>query len=212
MEQQETLDRLRREVAELRASRERLVLAADAERRSIERDLHDGVQQHLVALAVELQLASALMESDPVAAKARLEEMRRTLGHALDEAARLAQRIYPPPLDAHGFAAALRAAAPDVRIAARVDLPGGATYAPEILGTVYSCIRDMLAAVGAGARATVTVREEEGTLSFECVADGAVAGSLDRVRDRVNALGGRLTSSSEPGGAIRVAGSLPLSR
>ena len=204
------LDALRLEVEELRASRRRLAMTADAERRSIERELHEGVQQHLVALAVELQLASTLMETDPIAAKARLEEMRRDLEHALDEASRLAQRIYPPPLDAHGFAAALRAALPDVRIAARVDLQGGATYAPEIVGTVYTCIRDMLEAVGAGARATVTVREEEGMLEFECVADSAVADSLDRLRDRIHALGGRLTSSSEPGGAIRVAGSLPL--
>ena len=211
VEQQETLNRLRREVAELRASRERLVLAADAERRSIERDLHDGVQQHLVALAVDLQLASTLVETDPVAAKARLEGMRRDLEHALDEAARLAQRIYPT-LNAHGFAAALRAAVPNVRVATRVDLPRGATYAPEIVGTVYSCIRDLLEAAGAGARATVTLREGEGTLSFECVVDGDVAESLEGLRDRVHALGGRLTSNSEPGGAVRVAGSLPLSR
>ena len=73
---------------ELRASRKRLVLAADADRRSIERDLHDGVQQHLVALAVNLQLARGLVDADPAAAKALLEEMGRDVQQALDETAR----------------------------------------------------------------------------------------------------------------------------
>ena len=108
---QESLDRLRLEVEELRASRERLVLAADAERRSIERELHDGPQQHLVALAVNLQLARRLADADPAAAKLLLEEMGRDVRQALDETGKLAHRIYPPLLEAGGLAAALRSAA-----------------------------------------------------------------------------------------------------
>jgi signal transduction histidine kinase len=78
---------LQRELAELRESRKRLLLAADDDRRGIERDLHEGVQQHLVALAVNLQLAGRLVNADPAAAKTLLEEMERDLHQALDEAA-----------------------------------------------------------------------------------------------------------------------------
>src|SRR6266508_5642563 len=99
----ETLDQLRVEVADLRASRERLVLAADADRRRIERDLHEGVQQHLVALAVNLQIAATLTDADPAAAKALLQEMGADVQQAVDETAQLAQRIYPQLLQAGGL-------------------------------------------------------------------------------------------------------------
>src|SRR6476469_4046720 len=107
----ETLDRLRLEVAELQASRKRIALAADAERRRIEHDLHSGVRQHLVALAVNLQLTGSLVDADPAAAQTLLDEMARHVQQALDETARLAQRIYPPLLEAGGLAVALRSAA-----------------------------------------------------------------------------------------------------
>src|SRR5512132_1843685 len=83
------LERLRAEVAELRVARERLVLAADADRRTIERDLHDGVHQHLVALAASVQLARLAVDSDPAAAKTLLEELGRDVRQALDETALL---------------------------------------------------------------------------------------------------------------------------
>ncbi len=107
----EELDRLRLEVTELRASRRRIVFAADADRRMIERELHERVQQNLVALAVNLQLADLAVEADPAAAKTLLAELARDVQQALDETAQLAQRIYPPLLEAGGLAAALRAAA-----------------------------------------------------------------------------------------------------
>jgi signal transduction histidine kinase len=216
----ETLDQLRVEVAELRASRERLVLAADADRRRIERDLHESVRQHLVALAVNLQRAGAWMDADHAAAKELLEEMGHDVQEALDETARLAQRIYPALHDAGGLAAALRSAAVSAGIPASVDVLAGANRSPEVAATVYLCCLEALEHVSAGARATVTVRDEEGEIGFEVVEDGArsaaaVAGSdagLDRLRDRVEALGGRLTIRSERGRGIRVSGSLPLSR
>lgn len=209
----ESLDRLRLEVAELRASRERLVLTADADRHSIERDLHEGVQQHLVALAVNLQLAGALADTDPSAAKALLDEMRRDVQQALDETAQLAQRIYPPLLEAGGLAAALRSAAVTAGVPASVEVTANASYPPEVARTVYLCCLEALEHAGAEARATITVREEEGAIAFEIVEDGAASDSgLDRLGDRVEALGGRLTIRSEPGRGTRVAGSLPLSR
>jgi signal transduction histidine kinase len=209
----ETLDRLRRELAELRASRERLVVAADADRRRIERDLHDGVQQHLVALAVNLQLAGGLVDTDPAAAKALLEDMGSDVHEALDEAAQLAQRVYPPLLEAGGLATALRAAAGSAGIRASVDVSAGTSYPPEIAATVYFCCLEALQQAGRGEKATVTVRDEDGTVTFDVVGDGARSeAGLDGLRDRVEALGGWLVIRSEPDGGTRVSGSLRLSR
>ena len=216
----ETLDRLRLEVAELHASRKRLVQAADTERRTIERDLHEGVQQHLVGLAVNLQLARQLADTDRAAAKELLEEMGRDVQQALDETAQLAQQIYPPLLEAGGLAAALRAAATSIGIPVSVDVEAAAGCPPELVRTVYLCCLEALEHAGAEARATVTVRKEEGAIAFEVVEDGArsvataarLDAGLDRLRDRVEALGGRLTVRSEPGRGTRISGSLPLSR
>ena len=198
----ETLERLRLEVAALRASRERLVLSADADRRAIERELHEGVQQHLIALAVNLQLAESA--DDPAAARALVEQMRGDVGEALDDAARLAQRIYPPLLDGGGLAATLRAAAASAGIRASVNISSDARFAPEVSRTIYVCWVELLTA----GPASITVKEEDGALAFEIVAGGFPADSvLDRLRDRVEALGGRLTFTG-----TRVTGSLPVSR
>src|SRR4029079_9997176 len=107
----DALDQLRAEIVELRALQGRLVLAADADRQQLERELHEGVQQHLVGVAVNLQLADSLLESNPVEAKKLVKEMGRDVQQALNEAAQLAQRIYAPLLEASGFAAALPGAA-----------------------------------------------------------------------------------------------------
>lgn len=204
-------------MAELRGSRKELVLAADADRRSIERDLHEGVQQDLVAVAVNLQLVGELVDADPAAAKALLEEMGGDVQQALDEAAQLAQRIYPTVLEGGGFAAALRAAAAAAGVPVTVDVSAGASYPPEIAWTVYLCWLQALERAGPGGRAAVTVRDEEGALAFDVIENGARAPEghsdegLGRLRDRVEALGGRLTIGAEPGG-LRISASLPLSR
>jgi signal transduction histidine kinase len=215
----EEITRLRLEVAELRASRKRLVVAADADRRRIERDLHEIVRQQLVALAVNLQRTGSSVDADPTAAKQLLEEMTRDVQQALDETAQLAERVYPALLNARGLAAALRSAVAGAGIRASVDVQPGANYPPEVAGRVYLCCLQALERVGAGVPVTVTVREAEGALRFEVVEDVArstvVAGSdaaLDRLRDRVEALGGRLTIRSERGRGIRVSGSLPFRR
>lgn len=209
----ETLDRLRLEVQELHASRRRLALAADADRRMIERELHERVQQHFVAFAVKLQLAEQSLDADPQAAKALLTEMGRDIQQALEETAQLAQRIYPPLLDAAGLAAALRSAAANVGIRASVHVAAPATYPPEVAAAVYWSCLGVLEHAGAGARVTVTVREEEGAVAFEVVTDDPCSGAgLDRLRDRVEALGGRLAIRPEPGRGTGISGSLPLSR
>jgi signal transduction histidine kinase len=214
----ETLDRLRLEVAELQASRKRLVLAADADRRMMERGLHDGPQQHLVALAANLELARRLADADSGAAKALLEEMGRDVHRALEETGRFAARIYPPLLEAGGLAVALRTAAASVGIPTRIEVEAGPECPPEVAGTVYFCCLEVLERAGEGARATVMVRDDEEALVFDVVADDAgpaatASGAiLSRLRDRVEALGGQLTVQSEPGDRICVSGSVPLSR
>jgi signal transduction histidine kinase len=200
------LDRLRAEIEELRAARKRLALAHDADRRAIEHDLHEGVQQHLVALAAKLQLAA-----DPVVATTLLEEMRSDVQQALDETARLAHRIYPPLLEAGGLAAALRSAAVISNAPTRIEVESGVDYPPEVAGAVYFCWLEVLDWAAEDSPSAVTVRDEGGALTFEVVADCADSeGELVRLRDRVEALGGRLTICAESG-QTRVAGFFPLS-
>jgi signal transduction histidine kinase len=170
------------------------------------------VQQHLIALAVNLQLAAQSADTDSAATKALLAEMGRDVQQALDETGRLAQRIYPPLLEAGGLAAALRSAAVSAGVRVSLDVPVGASYPREIAAAVYWCCLAVLEHAGTGTRATVTVRDEQGAVAFEVVEDGSgSAAGLDRLRDRVEALGGRLTIRSEPGGGTSVSGSLPLS-
>jgi signal transduction histidine kinase len=212
------LERLRAEVAELRASRMRLVLAGDADCRSIEGELHESVQQHLVALAVKLQLAGPLVDADPAGATALLEEMGRDVQAALDEAARLAHRIYPQLLEQGGLTAVFRSAAARANVPASIDVKTASTYGPEILRAVYLCWLEALEHPRGVASATATVREEQGALAFEFSATGSgprrageQSPGLAPLRDRVEALGGRLTVESDPGREIHLSGSLPLS-
>jgi signal transduction histidine kinase len=212
----DSIDRLRREVGELRASRKRLVLAADADRRRIERELHDGPQQDLVALAVNLQLARRLLDVDPAAARALLDEMGRDVQEAIDGTRQLAHRIYPPLLEAGGLGAALSFAASSIGAPTRVSVEPGGAYPPEVAGTVYFCCLEALERAGAGSRSTVAVRERDGALVFEIISAGGgaadAAADLAGLQERVEALGGRLTIASEPDNVTRVSGSLPLSR
>jgi signal transduction histidine kinase len=202
------LDRLRLEVAELQASRLRRVLAADAERRDLERALHDGVQQQLVGLAANLDLAAASVASDPAEAQRLLGALRRNVQHALEDTRVLAERIYPPFLEAGGLRVALRAAAARTDVPIRIDISIGACP-PEVAGVVYSCCLDVLERTDARTPVAVTVRDDEGTLAFEVVAACDVGADLPS-RDRVEALGGRLTIQEGPDQQTRLIGSIPL--
>jgi signal transduction histidine kinase len=209
---QQQLASLRAEVDELRASRRRLVLAADADRRRIERGLHGGVHQYLVALAMSLQLVEQAAGSDPGPEKALLEEMGRDVHAALDETARLAQRIHPPTLEARDLATLLRSAATGAGVPAAVDVSAGASYPPEVVMTVYVCWLDTIERAGGETRARIDVREGDDALTFEIVGSATRShAELDHLRDRVEALGGTLTISSGPAGGGRLCGSLPLS-
>lgn len=206
------LDRLRAELEELRASRRRLVLAADADRRAVERELHDGLHQHLIALAVSLQLARQAEGSDPAALPALLAEMAGVVQGALDETARLAQRIHPPTLEAGDLAALLRSAATAARVPAAVEVTATGSYAPEAVMTIHLCWLDALARSG-GSRTSIEVRDRAGGLTFEIT--GAELGSSadrGRLRERIDALGGDLTITSSHHGECVVACSLPIDR
>ena len=203
------LDRVRLEVGELRASRLRLALAADAERRDLERTLHDGVQQQLVGLAANLDLAAASVEADPPEAVRLLGALRREVQDALEETRSLAERIYPPLLEAGGLSVALRSAAAHADIPIQIDVSIGGPCPPEIAGVVYSCCLDVVERTDARTPMGVTVHDEEGTLAFEVVAACELGADLPS-RDRVEAFGGRLTIHEGPDHQTRLVGSLPL--
>jgi signal transduction histidine kinase len=148
-----------------------------------------------------------LLDADPAATKELLEQLGRDVEQALAEMTQLAQRTYPPLLDAGGLATELRSAAASAGVRARIEVAAGRRYPPEVAWTVYLCWVEALERAGNEAQATITVREKEGTLAFEIGAQGdQPSPGLERLRDRVEALGGRLKIESE-----RVSGSLPLS-
>ena len=210
---QDVVERLQAEVAELRRSRRRLVDVASTDRRAIERALHDGVQQYLVALAVDLQRLAGLVDEDPAAAKALLDEMAAYLREALTETTDLAQKVYPSLLDGRGFATALRSAAESAGVTILVDVPAGADHPPEITAAVYwSCV-EALSSASRGSHATVSVLDADGGLTFEvAIAGHHPEGRLARLRDRIEALDGRLSVDEGQEVGLRVHGWLPLSR
>ena len=210
---QRELDRLRVELEELRASRRRLVLAADADRRTIEHDLHDGIHQHLIALAVSLQLARQAEGSDPVAVPALLAEMGGAVQAALEETAQLSQRIYPASLEAVDLAALLRSASAASGVSATIHVSAAVSYPPEAGMTIHLCWLDTLARAGGGARMTIDVHDRVDVLTFRITGAGiGSAADLDRLRERVEALGGHLTITSTHDGETVVACSLPMDR
>ena len=185
------------EVLELRASRMRVLAAGDAERRRIERKLHDDVQQHLVALAVNLQLARSLLHSDQAAATTLLEEMSQDVREALESVRAMAQEIYPPLLVDRGLADALRGVA--VEAAAHIDVSTGERFAAEVEATIYFLCVEL---VHRGASIRIWIEQDD--LQFDATTDGSASAM---VVDRVNALGGALTIS--PG---RITGRIPVPR
>jgi signal transduction histidine kinase len=201
---------LRREIEEVRASRKRIALVADAERRDIERALHEGVLQDLVGLAVNLEVAAGLVDSEPAAATALLDELQREARRALTEVQKLANRIFPPLLEAGGLVAELRAAASRAGVQARIDVDVDVSSPPEIAGAVYFCALDAFERAPAGTPVVVSARGEEGALAFDIAVDGDLGSDRRAPHDRVDALGGQVTITAGSD-QTTVAGSLPLS-
>lgn len=169
------------------------------------------MQQELVALLVNLQLARGLCETDSAAAATLLEEIGRDARIALDGLRQLALEIYPPVLDGRGLVVALRSAAADAGVAARVEAELPPNCRPEIAATVYFCCVEALrtADSSAGAEAAISIRPEDEALVFEVAGVALPPEALRLIGDRVAALGGQLEIESEPGRGSRLRGSLP---
>jgi signal transduction histidine kinase len=214
---------LRGRLDELRASRQRLVSAQDVERRRLERNLHDGAQQHLVALKVKLGLAEMLLGRDPAKAAAILEQLKGDADEALETLRDLARGIYPPLLADRGLVVALESQARKATVPVRVESAGVARYAQDIEATVYFCVLEALQNVQKYAGASeVVVRlrasTDLATLTFEVEDDGTgfetatarKGAGLTNMNDRVDALGGKVQVISHPGAGTRVSGELPV--
>jgi signal transduction histidine kinase len=220
---QASLGELRRANDELRASRARIVVAGDAERRRIERNLHDGAQQHLVALAIKLRLAKDAVDDDPPAAIELIDELRTDLQDAIQELRALAHGIFPPLLVSGGLAEALPAAASRAALPTTVEASGLRRYSDEIEAAVYFCCLEALQNAGKhagdGAQATVRLWETGGELRFEVVDDGVgfdPSGAINQghgfvnMADRLGAIDGRLEVRAAPGHGTAIKGRLPV--
>jgi len=220
---QSTLDEVRRQAEELRASRARIVAASDAARRQIERNLHDGAQQHLVALAVNLRLARQIAAKDPDAANQMLEQMGHDLQDAVQELRNLAHGIYPPLLVDRGLPEALSAAGGRAALPTTVTTDDIGRYPPDVEAAVYFCCLEAMQNAGkhAGDGATIEVRvwEEAGTLLFDVADDGhgfdpakreTPGAGFVNMGDRVGAMGGTFGVQSAPGRGTRVSGRVPI--
>jgi signal transduction histidine kinase len=206
---------------ELQESRRRLVDAHDGERRRLERDIHDGAQQHLVALVVNLRLAQTLAEKAPDRARAVLTEQVDAVDAAIATLVDLSQGLYPPALAEHGVGAALRGALAGTTVPIRVDDHGLGRLPEEIEAALYFCAVEAVqnAVKHAGASAITVTLSSDGTQvqlevrddgsGFEAAPDSAGHG-LGNMRDRIDAVSGRLTLHSDPGRGATVRATVPL--
>ncbi len=218
---QTTLNELRKQADALRESRARIVASGDAERRRVERNLHDGAQQHLVALAVNLRLARDIIADDPAAGAEMLDELAGEVQETIQELRELAHGIYPPLLVDSGLVEALRAAGARNPLPVDVVAEGIGRYSSETEAAVYFCCLEALQnAAKHAVDAAVEVRlwEESGGLLFSVSDDGpgfdvekAQRGhGYVNMADRLGAIGGTVRWESEPGKGARVTGSVPL--
>jgi signal transduction histidine kinase len=203
-------------IEELRASRVRLVAAQDVERRRIERNLHDGAQQQLVALAVNLKLLARVVDAPPEASE-MIQRLQTDTTDALENLRDLARGIYPPLLAERGLVAALGSQATKASLPVTVEGDGVGRYQQETEAALYFCALEALQNVAkyAGAtRATVRVSATNGRLAFAVTDDGAGfdvraakrGSGLTNMADRLEALGGRLDVVSQPGSGTTVTG------
>lgn len=174
---------------------------ADAERRSIERALHDGVQQDLIALSVRLQLARRVADDDPAAAVRLLDDMSRDVDDALDRVRRLADSVYPSLLSPLGLVEALRAAGHDV------DADGMGRFSPAVEAAAYFFCRDVAGPV----ETTVVLRFDDHSLVVGVELAAADEDRLATARQRITVLGGTV-EIDRGAGRIYVSAAIPSAR
>jgi len=208
-------------IDDLRASRRRLVQAQDAERQRIERNLHDGAQQQLVALRIQLGLLDAVA-GDPAEVRSAAGQLRDGLAAALEDLRALARGIYPPLLADQGLGAALRAQAGRAALPVAVTADGVGRYPRETEAAVYFCILEALqntakyagastasvalAASASGSQLEFTVTDDGAGFDVTAARDGT---GLQGMTDRLAAVGGTLRIESAPGQGTTVSGCLP---
>jgi signal transduction histidine kinase len=220
---QATLDEVRRQAEDLAASRQRIVASADAARRKLERDLHDGAQQHLVALKVKLGLVRQLQEADPANAGMMLGQMQSDIDEAVQALRDLSHGIYPKVLADRGLVPALESIAMKAALPTSIEPEGDINrHDEEVEAAIYFCCLEALQNAGKhageGSFATIKVRESEGALEFE-VRDtgkgfdmsvkGTGAGFVN-MADRVGAIGGTIKVQSAPGEGTAIVGRVPV--
>jgi len=204
---------------EIRASRQRLVAAQDEERRRIERNIHDGAQQQLVALTIKLNLTEGLIGTDPEGERELLAELRQDAASAVEDLRDLARGIYPPLLAGEGLAVALRAQAAKSPVPTSVEADGIARYPQDVEAAVYFCVLEALQNVAkyAGASsARVRLIGSGDELRFEVADDGvgfdagtnAFGTGLQGMADRLGAHDGVLDVRTSPGAGTVVTGRL----
>jgi signal transduction histidine kinase len=217
-----SLEELKRQADELRASRARIVATGDAERRRVERNLHDGAQQHLVALAVNLRLVKDIVVEDPQGAVEMLEELGTAVQDTIQELRELAHGIYPPLLVDSGLAGALRPVVSRSPLDIELSIEDIGRYEGDIEAAVYFCCLEALQNAGKyapDAHVTVRIWKESGGLLFAVTDDGpgfdvrkAQRGhGFVNMTDRLGAIGGSVRWESEPGRGTQIRGSVPLS-
>jgi signal transduction histidine kinase len=208
-------------LADVAASRKRLVGAADSARQKIERDLHDGAQQQLVALRVKLELAREALEADPAEATELVAGLGPQVEEIIEEVRALARGIYPALLASDGLGEALRAAGQRSAIPVTIEADGIGRLSSETESAVYFCCLEAMQNVGkhgTGASRVTIELHRDGDLRFAVADDGCgfvpgrvSAGSgLTGMRDRLAAVGGELRIESSPGAGTRIEGRVPL--
>ncbi|MEX0873591.1 MAG: histidine kinase [Actinomycetota bacterium] len=205
----------------LNVSRARIVAASDEARRKVERDLHDGAQQHLVLAQLKLGLLEREISDDERARKIA-NDLRGELERGLQELRELARGIYPATLESEGLPGALSEVAERSPMDMTTDFDSAGRYTRELETAVYFCcleaIQNATKHAGDGAQATIRLRSEGGALRFELVDDGvgfdasstSPDGGIQHMADRLGAVGGELKVRSAPGEGTTVSGSVPI--
>jgi signal transduction histidine kinase len=212
---------LKARLQELQAAQKRLVSAQDAERRRLERNIHDGAQQQLVALAVKLKLADGLVDRDASKARALLGQLQGETHAALEDLRDLARGIYPPLLADKGLPAALEAQARKSGLPIQIHAADIGRYPQDIEAAVYfSCLEAIqnIAKYAEASSVSVSISERDHQLTFAVVDDGCgfdpsvntVGTGLQGIADRLGALDGAVTVTSAPGRGTTVEGILPV--
>jgi len=208
-------------IEELRASRRRIVSAQDERAKKLERDIHDGAQQQLVALTVKLRLLEQIAERDGAKAKQMAGDLQTDATAALEDLRDLARGIYPPLLADKGLGAALEAQARKAVVPTTVSADGIGRFPQDVEAAVYfSCLEALqnIAKYAEASQATIALTNGEGTLRFTVTDDGSgfdasatsYGTGLQGIADRLAAIGGILTVASTPGQGTTIAGTVPV--